>query len=61
MAPKFYIAFSVRNPRAAPDLGTPVPSHTRFFVQLIAKLDLTSSTDVFKCGVKDKKYSLSLN
>ena len=60
MAPKVYIAFSVRNPRAASDLGTQMPSHTRFFVQLIAKLDLTSSTDVFKRGVKDQKYSLSL-
>ena len=51
MAPNFYIAFSVPNQRAASDLVTPVPSHTGFFVQLIALIDYTCSTDVFKCGV----------
>ena len=56
----FYIASLVPNQRAASDIGTPMPFHTKFFVQLIGKLDLTSSTDRFKCGVRDQKYSLSL-
>ena len=60
MALNFYIAFSVHNQRAASDLAIPMPSHTGLFVQLIAKLDLTSLKDVFKCGVRDQKYSLSL-
>ena len=57
MAPNFYIAFSVHNQRAAPDLAIPMPSHTGFFIQLIATLDLTSSTDVFRWGGRDQKYS----
>ena len=56
MAPNFYIAFSVHNHRAASDLAIPMPFHTGFFIQLIAKLDLTSSTDVLRCGERHQKY-----
>lgn len=58
MAPKFYLAFLVPNQRAASKLNTPVTYYTGFFVQLIAKIDYTGSTDVFKCGVRDKKICI---
>ena len=57
MGPNFYIAFSIHNQRAASDLAIPMPSHTGLFIQLIAKLDLTSSKDVFRCGERDQEYS----
>ena len=53
MAPNFYIAFSVPSQTSASDLATPMRCHTGFFEQLIAKIDYTNSTDVFKCGVRD--------
>ena len=36
-----------------------MPSHNGFFVQLIAKIVYTCSTDIFNCGVRVEKYSLS--
>lgn len=52
MAPNFYIAFSVPSQSAASDLATPMAAHTGFFEKLIAKIDYTSLTDVFKCSAK---------
>lgn len=51
MAPNLYIAFSVLRRSTASDLAIPMPSHTGFFEQLIAKIDYTSSNAVWGLGI----------